>query len=584
MAENKTALGLEVPAQVINSYKDLKAAVKSAQDQQAKAAVQFGTDSDAYKKASKNVADLKDKIDDLNDSSKSLKGSGIERSAQGFQQLGEGLKNLDFDKVKVGLTAIKSALAATGVMLLVQGVMYLVENFDKLSQGSGILAKALRVVGDVIGTVKDALYAVTDAIGLTNSELDKQGEAIKSYADKTTEALQQQTKEFDNQIKVARAAGQSTIELEKAKQEAIVETNKKIVEQIIAFVRAGGELDDEKKKQLTSSLQLIKDARTEEKVIELNHQKEISDKAKKATEDKKKLLEEETAKRLEELEKQRKYEYDLNEQRKKWDKELSDQISNNLKKTLKDQSESLGEQADAEFLAAENKRAFRDSEHENTFAENLETIAKERDEKLKNESLTQEERIAIIKDSNKKETELKEAQREQNAQIAKQGLNAIQGLSDLYFQSQLKSAKGNAAKEKEIRKQQFNVNKAFGITNAVIDGVRGVQSALAMGPPAGYVFAALSAVMAGINIAKIASAKFDEGGSSSGATDVGSAVGSAASAAPPTVATPQNTVDTTKFGDGGKNLEMTPPKAQVVETEITSKQKIVTKMEGQAVF
>jgi len=185
-------------------------------------------------------------------------------------KIGEGLKNLDFDKVKVGLTAIKSALAATGVMLLVRGVMYLVENFDKLSQGSGILAKALRFVGDVIGTVKDALYAVTDAIGLTNSELDKQGEAIKSYADKTTEALQQQTKEFDNQIKVARAAGQSTIELEKAKQEAIVETNKKIVEQIIAFVRAGGELDDEKKKQLTELqekvLRMLKEGKTQEEI------------------------------------------------------------------------------------------------------------------------------------------------------------------------------------------------------------------------------------------------------------------------------------------------------------------------------
>lgn len=636
MADNKTALGLEVPGQVINSYKELKAAIKAAQDEQVRAASQFGTTSEQYKKATQNVSNLKDQVEDLNDSTKTLKGSGIERSAEGFQQLGQGLKNLDLDKVKTGLNGIRSALAATGIMLIVQGVMYLIENFDKLSKGSGLLAKVLRFVGDIISFVKDSILEFTDAIGITNSKLDKMGENIKAYADKVNEALQQQTKEFDNQIKAAKAAGQSTIELEKAKQEAIIETNKKIVEQIIAFVRAGGQLDEEKKKQLTASLQLIKDARTEEKVIELNHQKEVHENWLKIQEEKNKKQQEinEANKTLkQQIEDQNiKFIKDDDEREREaaaLKKERADRsviesrASEEIKKKRlrqietefqmemaaideKSKAAKLKYQEDVdkalEELAAQKNRKIKEqketdlanenayiqealiSREENTLAYKLEKLEEEKNAKLANAKLTEEERIAIIKDSNKKETELKEAQRDQNAQIAKQGISAMQGLSDLYFESQLKSAKGNAAKEKEIRRQQFNVNKAFGITNAVIDGVRGVQSALAMGPPAGYVFAALSAVMAGINIAKIASAKFDEGGTSSGGDANMGSIGSAASAAPPNISTPQNTVDTTKFGEGGKNLEMTPPKAQVVETEITSKQKIVTKMEGQAVF
>ena len=273
---NKDAFGFEVPGQVINSYKDLKNAIKAAKDEQVSVSEKFGASSAEYKKASKSVADLNDKMEDLNDSSRSLKGSGIERSAQGFSQLGEGLRNLDFDKVKIGLGAIKSALAATGIMLIVQGVMYLVENFESLSKGSGVLAKSLRFVGDVLGTIKDALYSVTDALGLTNSELDKQGEAIADYATKSTEALQAQNKEFDNQMKVAKAAGKSTVELEKAKQEAIVETNKAIVEQVIAFVRAGGVMSDEQRKLVTESIQKIKDARIDQKVIEITHNKEVN--------------------------------------------------------------------------------------------------------------------------------------------------------------------------------------------------------------------------------------------------------------------------------------------------------------------
>ena len=155
----------------------------------------------------------------------------------------------------------------------------------------------------------------------------------------------------------------------------------------------------------------------------------------------------------------------------------------------------------------------------------------------------------------------------------------------MYFAQQLKSAKGNAEKEREIKKKQFNVNKAFGITNAVIDGVRGVQAALAQGPPLGYVFAALTAVMAAINVAKIASAKFDDSGASSGGGGADIAMGSVGASAP-TITQPNNTV--TKLDENGEinkaKAEQPVVKAVVVETDVTDSQKRVNSIKESATF
>ena len=251
MAEDKkVAIEVEVKGseQSIESMKDLKAAIKAAKDEQLKAASAFGEGSDEFLKASKKVSQLKDRVDDLNDSTKSLKGSGIERASEGFNQLGEGLRNLDFDKVKVGLTAMKTALAAVGIGLIVQAVMYLVENFEELSKGSGILAKSLQWVGGIITSITNSINAFTDSLGLTNTALDAMGEATVENANKSKEALAGQTAEYDRQIAVAKASGKSAIDLEIAKQQAIIETNKQIVKQIEANVRANAEFGDAEKK------------------------------------------------------------------------------------------------------------------------------------------------------------------------------------------------------------------------------------------------------------------------------------------------------------------------------------------------
>ena len=249
---------IEGQDRAINSLKDLKKAKKDATDAFLK----------GDKDAAKALADLTDKTEDLADASRSLKGSGVEQSANSFRLLGDGFKNLDLDKIKTGFSGLGSAMKAIPLLLIVEGITYLVMNFDELSKGSGILATALQAVSKVVSWLVDGL---TDLIGTTSDAtraIEKQGEALTKNAEEYAAALNSTTAAYDRQITAAKASGKSTVEIEKAKQQAIIDTNLAVAKQIESFVRAGGVLDEEKRKLLNGSLESIKNAKVQEYVIE----------------------------------------------------------------------------------------------------------------------------------------------------------------------------------------------------------------------------------------------------------------------------------------------------------------------------
>ena len=586
MAEETIALTVEIGGaeRAINSMKDLKAARKDLQN----AFLQGDQD------AVKSIKKLDDAMGDLQDATKSVTGDGLEPLRNSFNLFKDGITNLDFGKIGTAFKGLGAAMKAVPIFLLVEGITYLITNFKELSEGTGILAQVLKPIGDLFTWIIDKVYQFTDAIGLTNSELDKMGEAVKTNADKARESLALQTSEYDRQIAVAKAAGKSTVELEKAKQEAIVETNVQIVKQIEAFVRAGGVLDEEKKKLLTASLETIKNAKVQQRVIDETFEKEQKDKAKKAYEENQKKLKEEEEERIKILTQKYQDDADYYANLYKLGVEYAQKridYENQLNKTLQEIEAKKAEDAKAAKeteLANENAfiMAELQSRQEMSFSQQIEALNAERDLKLQNTKLTEEERLAIIQDYDQKEGDLKQKRFDNIVKLAAQATAAAQAISDTYFAQQLKSAKGNAEKEREIKKKQFNVNKAFGITNAVIDGVRGVQAALAQGPPLGYVFAALTAVMAGINVAQIASAKFDDSGASSGGA--GGEIGSMGSvgASAPTITQPNNTV--TKLDENGEinkaKAEQPVVKAVVVETDVTDSQKRVNSIKESATF
>ena len=263
---------------------DLRKQFEVLEDELFMLAGQGKQNSAEFKKLTIEAANLNKKIDDVN---QSLSGGGAERAEGGFSKLSESLGKLDFKGVAQGAKMMGTALAATGVMLIVKAISYLIENFDELSSGSSALSKMLKMVGDYIGKLIDnvmtAVTFITDLIGVTSKSeraMEAQGQAIVKSANKTKAALEEQVKGFDNQIAAAKAAGKSTVELEKAKQDAIIATNNKIQEQIIAFVRGGGQLNEEQKKLFTESVAAEKAAIQEKKIVTITADKEATDKAK----------------------------------------------------------------------------------------------------------------------------------------------------------------------------------------------------------------------------------------------------------------------------------------------------------------
>lgn len=541
MAEKETiALSVEIGGteRAINSLKDLKTARKDLQNEM----LQGNTN------AAKSLAQLEDKFEDLKDATKSVKGDGIEPLRNSFGMFKDGIMNFDMGKIGTAFKGLGAAMKAVPIFLLVEGITYLVTNFKELSEGTGILATALKPIGELIGWITDGLYMLTDAIGLTNSALDKMGEDTVKNAEASKEAISQQNAEYDRQIKVAKAAGESTVEIEKAKQQAIIDTNKKLVEQTIEWVRQGGVLDEEKKKLLTGQLEAIKNAVAEEKVIDLTHQTELNKVYKEKAEERRKI----------------------------------DAVNFEAKLTEDD----LEYTKQSELLAAleTNKDEHRETELEKTAAHNAELLNLSA-WRYETEKAQRDKEDAEKEEMSNKNKERKREELDRNFSYTKQSLQATQEITGLYFQWQLNQAKGNSKRELEIKKKQFQVEKAFKVALIIMDTVKGMITAISNNPPPnpiGIISAALIGVAGTLATVKTLSTKFDEGGGGSGG-GVGDVGGSISGGSAPAIASPNNTV--TKIDDSGQiekaKAEQPMIKAVVVETDITDKQKrINTIQEG----
>lgn len=568
-----------------------------------------------FKKLTIEAANLNKKIDDVN---QALSGGGAERAEGGFSKLNDSLKKLDFKGVAQGAKMMGTALAATGVMLIVKMVSYLIENFDELSKGSGGLAKALRFVGDIIGEIiavgEKMLNFVTDLIGLTSESqraLEAQGNAIVNSSKKSKEALAEQVKGFDNQIAAAKAAGKSTVDLEIAKQEAIIETNKKIAEQIIAFVASGGQLTDEQKKLFDESITNIKNAKQAETLVVITADKEKNDKLKELNKEKnaanlsaikaiedaqiaaikneeerlfaKEVLDNE--RRLKEIAAGKESE-ELKRQEREAQAILFEQNLAKINADAADKKKVADEKAAAEKKAAEEKELAK-TNAENTAKAELAVLQKgndlndlinqltvEKDIKLQNKELTESEialieeeyRIAkaeAIKTAAEEEKALELAKQNEILNFAQMSTQSHQALSDAFFAVKNRNLQKGSAAERKSAEQQFKINKALAIQSAVITGIQGVMNALSaqsvLPEPIATVLRVATAVGVGIaaaaNIAKIASTKFDAGGGGGGGGGGATLPSAPPIPSPPSISTQQNnTSQSTSFDETGKRI------------------------------
>jgi hypothetical protein len=538
MAE-KTVISIEVDGvqKSINSVKELKQAISATQEQMLK----------GNKDAANSYNTLKSKLNELNSAANSATSSGIENLTGSFSTLKEGIMNFDTGKIQNSLKGMASAMKAIPIFLIIEGIKYLVDNFDELSKGSGVLATILRSVSDAISWLVDGF---TDLIGVTSDStraLEEQGKAIATNAQKSNEALQSQTAAFDRQIAVAKVSGKSTVELEKQKQQAIIDTNYLIAKQIEAFVRAGGELDAEKSKQLTASLEFIKNAKVQEYVI---------------TETDNKAKQEQYKKHLEAK------------------KAADDKAKSELERSKAESDalfESLSKEQDAKLAAANKEKDDLEAQR-----------AKLRDEMKTQQLAADKQAVADFIANEAAKAQAEKDRINSGFALAQQSLQASQALSDIFFNQKLSKAQKGSAEETAIAKKQFEVNKGLQIANATMQGAQAVLAAYASGsaiPIIGAVAGPLYAVAAGLvaikNIQQIKATQFGGGAPSisAGATTAPNIPTSngTPSIAPP----PQNT--TTFTGNNNNNFNQ-PIKVYLPETDIKNATNSADKIKAQATF
>jgi hypothetical protein len=244
---------------------------------------------------------------------------------------------------------------------------------------------------------------------------------------------------------------------------------------------------------------------------------------------------------------------------------------------LDEEAKAKKEKDEAEFIAELEKNA-------NTLAGKKALLDEQMRLELENAELTSQQREEIEKKYRDARLAADIAAVQQGANYTKQGLDAIQGLSDAIFANKMQKLEKGSAAELAAAKKQFEINKKLQIAQALIQGVQAVLAAYSsgsaipvVGAVTGPVFAALAAATVVANIAKIKNSKF-EGGSAAASTGGGGSA-SAASAATPSFnlfgqGNQMNNVSAAQDKEKSQNITIN-NEVKVSETEITGTQQTV---------
>lgn len=645
MAENIAfSITIDGVDREIKTMQDLKRAIKDANNELLQAG-EVGTQS--YADAQKKVTDLKDRLGDLGDAAK-VQGTAIEKMGASTGLLGEGFKNLDLDKIKIGFKGIGDAIKANPLMFLAGVLIPILEKF--------------KVFELAIDFVTKGFYKLSDALGFTNK---KDEETTQKFLSNSQQRQKVVSAEYDARIKVAKAEGKNTSDLEQEKLRLIYNSTAQQYNSLLELAKKKKGLNDEEFKQYKDLQIQLKTAKgdldasraaedKEAKDKEAARQKELTDKYKQAYQEqlqanqdlinKTKALKnkdyldsitDERKKALETLRIQNEAQAeDINKS--KASKKLKNEALAQLDIDYRLQQESINKQFDdkekenqlkkQEELRLANEKAEQDRiaalqkanqdayDEEERFNElrilqtkegtkerldaEIEAINTRADHEI-NTSKKTEGQIALIKkkaqdDINKliKKSEQddlddKKKKQQDTLKASADTLNGLNQLSGAFYTTKLLNAKKGSEEEQKLLKQQFEVNKAFQIANAVMNGANAVTSIL--GSPANkidptgtlmavQIAGAVAATAA--QIAVISKTKFEGAPPTPETPSMGGAGGQAPTGTPqmPQTRTEQGTF----LNEQGQTTGRLDTRVYVLESDITSTQRDVNRVKTQS--
>ena len=204
--------------------------------------------------------------------------------------------------------------------------------------------------------------------------------------------------------------------------------------------------------------------------------------------------------------------------------------------------------------------------------------------------LEEQELLEIAKTYAEEEKQLKIDKFNEYAQNVQDGISAISTLNEAIAQKQIADAEGNEKKQEKIARKAFNINKALQLASATVSGIQAVQNAyttaqaspITLANPAyPFIAAGIAAATSAANIAKIATARFEGGGSVS-APAGGASQG--ASAAVFSIGANTNTEQTQLNPDGTQANGGGMVKVFVAESDITETQNNVQQINTLSTF
>lgn len=527
---------------------ELKKGIKDAKNEIAKA--DFG--SAAYDKATKSLQKLQEAMGDVTDQAK-IQGSGVERLESSFGLLQEGFLKADPGKIGLAFKGLGQAMEAVPMFLLIEGFKLLADNFDTVKD----------IVKEVFGAFSDGELAVR---GLTK-ELEKQKEINKTLIPA-----------MENEIKILEAQGANNEKiLAKKKELNAIKIRELEIDARLQLSRIQEIKDNDtlveayyrKSAAILSSLGQEEKAETILKLVAVQKSERAKEAIDKFKEDTIAIQDLKTQIIIEDIkndkENEKRYKEALktrNDQIKEANELINKEVSDNKKQSLNE-------------LIAQNNAELKLNSHKN------DELIINHDDALAQQQLIDD----IYRDLTKQKD--KKAQEENNNRrldLEKSYASSAASLADIYFQSQIDAAAGNEAKQLEIKKRAFEVNKAFQASQATIDGVRATLSAYATAPPGFKIAAAVSAgLFAAAQVAKILKAKFNSGASTAPIGNVNSGGGNGGGGSAPLGGQIQqgssSSQSSTTFDQNGKQSGN-----WISVVEINSTQKRVAKMAEQARF
>lgn len=603
------------------------------------------TDPKEMEALAQRAGELTDRLRDANEQVNIFAGgSGFERLSNNLGDIGSKLASLDFDgasqSAKLLTTNIKSldpkeigtqikGLAGTvgslgkaffqmGLQILMNPIFLLATVIVGIVAAVGIFLNKLGLIkplfdaiGKAVGWVIQQFRDLTDWLGLT----DNAGEDYAKNEIKRLDKLKQKNKEYsdakvngyDNEIKLLKASGKDTEDVERAKQKEILRTAQFQFDRLNEQINNRRVLSKMTAEELTELRQAYKDAKqtlvnakVDLKAFELEQEKERQDADKKHREERLKAQKETRKALKEQRQKQIEEERKIEQERLTNLRNIENEWLNEIEQIQQDNYNAGLTQTELDIQAV-NDKYFRLQELAKGNAEQEAIVEEARKNALNEIALNQialdeqnkeaqkkqdEELTAKQKEETQKRIDQAKAERDAKIQTVQEVVNGISALGNMFIKDQKKLEKFNKA----TALVQIGIDTAKAISSLVAASNGNPLNLLTAGAAGAAQFASgLASILANMAKAKqLLSSPGSEApslGGGGGGTTTSTASASSTPAQPQatTSAIPQvnlfggaNQFNTAQNQGNAQGMVI---RAVVSETEITAKQGQINKFE-----